>query len=136
MVLGSISSAALPSHKTRWTTEEDERLREALVSFFLFLSKQQQTFDNVAQEKHGYGNWKAISQDLGTRNPLQCKNHARHWMLSDRVRIKIGPYFCQYHLIVVCCSLMGLPNHQKEHKGQNSNLIYCALRMTIMMTMK
>ncbi|KAF7721855.1 Myb-like, SWIRM and MPN domains 1 [Apophysomyces ossiformis] len=61
-----ISSASLPSHKTRWTAEEDELLRAALL-------------------KHGYGNWKVISEDIKTRNPLQCKNHARHWMLSNKL---------------------------------------------------
>ncbi|KAG0165298.1 Myb-like, SWIRM and MPN domains 1 [Apophysomyces sp. BC1015] len=61
-----ISSASLPSHKTRWTVEEDDLLRAAL-------------------EKHGYGNWKVISEDIKTRNPLQCKNHARHWMLSNKL---------------------------------------------------
>ncbi|KAG2233678.1 hypothetical protein INT48_009422 [Thamnidium elegans] len=63
---GVISSASLPSHKTRWNSEEDDLLREALVKF-------------------GYGNWKAISEYIKTRNPLQCKNHARHLMQTDKV---------------------------------------------------
>ncbi|KAI7863543.1 hypothetical protein BDF14DRAFT_1843235 [Spinellus fusiger] len=63
----SLSSAALPSHKTRWTTEEDNLLHKAL-------------------EKYGYGNWKKISEHMKTRNPLQCKNHARHWVLSEKLK--------------------------------------------------
>ncbi|KAI8888216.1 hypothetical protein K501DRAFT_291776 [Backusella circina FSU 941] len=62
----NISSASLPSHKTRWTEEEDKLLKEAL--------------DTI-----GYGNWKSISKYVKTRNPLQCKNHARHLTLSDKV---------------------------------------------------
>jgi hypothetical protein len=31
MISGAISSASLPSHKTRWNSEEDDRLGEALV---------------------------------------------------------------------------------------------------------
>ncbi|RCH82016.1 Myb-like, SWIRM and MPN domains 1, partial [Rhizopus azygosporus] len=58
-----ISSAALPSHKTRWNKEEDDRLKEALDIF-------------------GYGNWKPIAEHVGTRNRLQCKNHARHLLLT------------------------------------------------------
>ncbi|KAI8371548.1 uncharacterized protein BYT42DRAFT_72947 [Radiomyces spectabilis] len=61
-----VSSSSLPSHKTRWTAEEDQLLKLAL-------------------EKHGYGNWKAISEMIKTRNPLQCKNHARHWVLSEKI---------------------------------------------------
>lgn len=34
--VGAISSAALPSHKTRWNSEEDARLIEALVSIVTF----------------------------------------------------------------------------------------------------
>lgn len=64
---GAISSASLPSHKTRWNNEEDERLGEALIKF-------------------GYGNWKAISEYVQTRNPLQCKNHARHLTQTEKVR--------------------------------------------------
>ncbi|KAL1916961.1 uncharacterized protein VTP21DRAFT_5158 [Calcarisporiella thermophila] len=59
-----LSSVDLPSHNMRWTTEEDTRLFEAL-------------------EKFGYGNWKPIAQMVGTRNPLQCKNHARHLKTVD-----------------------------------------------------
>lgn len=65
---GAISSASLPSHKTRWNNEEDERLGEALIKF-------------------GYGNWKAISEYVQTRNPLQCKNHARHLTQTEKVDI-------------------------------------------------
>ncbi|KAI9260062.1 hypothetical protein EDC94DRAFT_611631 [Helicostylum pulchrum] len=63
---GVISSSSLPSHKTRWNSEEDDLLREAL-------------------EKFGYGNWKSISEFIKTRNPLQCKNHARHLMQTEAV---------------------------------------------------
>ncbi|GAA5808358.1 hypothetical protein MFLAVUS_001749 [Mucor flavus] len=66
---GVISSSSLPSHKTRWNSEEDDLLREAL-------------------EKFGYGNWKAISEYIKTRNPLQCKNHARHLMQTEAVTTK------------------------------------------------
>ncbi|KAL0091751.1 hypothetical protein J3Q64DRAFT_1635044 [Phycomyces blakesleeanus] len=62
----SLSSISLPSHKTRWTSEEDDSLNEALT-------------------KYGYGNWRVISEFVKTRNPLQCKNHARHWLLSDKL---------------------------------------------------
>ncbi|KAK3848197.1 MAG: hypothetical protein J3R72DRAFT_361527, partial [Linnemannia gamsii] len=65
--LNAISSVDLPSHNTRWTTEEDDRLREGI-------------------RLHGYGNWKAIAAVVATRNPLQVKNHARHLAASDRVR--------------------------------------------------
>lgn len=61
-----LSSASLPSHKTRWNEEEDKRLEEAL-------------------EKFGYGNWKQISEYVKTRNPLQCKNHARHLHQTEKV---------------------------------------------------
>ncbi|CAO3574003.1 unnamed protein product [Mortierella alpina] len=58
-----LSSADLPSHNTRWTPEEDERLREGI-------------------RLHGHGNWKAVAAVVGTRNPLQVKNHARHLTVS------------------------------------------------------
>ncbi|KAF9430711.1 Myb-like, SWIRM and MPN domains 1 [Podila epigama] len=61
-----LSSADLPSHNTRWTLEEDERLREGL-------------------RIHGHGNWKAIAAVVGTRNPLQVKNHARHLVVTDKI---------------------------------------------------
>ncbi|OAD01377.1 Homeodomain-like DNA binding domain-containing transcription factor [Mucor lusitanicus CBS 277.49] len=61
-----LSSASLPSHKTRWNEEEDDLLKEALV-------------------KHGYGNWRLISEHVKTRNPLQCKNHARHLQQYDKI---------------------------------------------------
>ncbi|KAF9908476.1 hypothetical protein BX616_000139 [Lobosporangium transversale] len=61
-----LSSADLPSHNTRWTIEEDERLREGIRIY-------------------GYGNWKAIAAIVGTRNPLQVKNHARHLAMSDKI---------------------------------------------------
>ncbi|KAF9133444.1 hypothetical protein BGW39_009755 [Mortierella sp. 14UC] len=64
--LNAISSVDLPSHNTRWTSEEDDRLREGI-------------------RLHGYGNWKAIAAVVATRNPLQVKNHARHLAVSDRV---------------------------------------------------
>ncbi|KAG0296130.1 hypothetical protein BGZ96_010165 [Linnemannia gamsii] len=64
--LNAISSVDLPSHNTRWTSEEDDRLREGI-------------------RLHGYGNWKAIAAVVATRNPLQVKNHARHLSVSDRV---------------------------------------------------
>ncbi|KAI8646016.1 hypothetical protein BD408DRAFT_410986 [Parasitella parasitica] len=35
--------------------------------------------------KHGYGNWKLISEHVKTRNPLQCKNHARHLQQYDKI---------------------------------------------------
>ncbi|CAO3600419.1 unnamed protein product [Absidia cylindrospora] len=61
----NISSASLPSHKTRWTSEEDSHLKLAL-------------------EKFGYGNWKPIADFVTTRNPLQCKNRARHWAVYEK----------------------------------------------------
>ncbi|KAI8069658.1 hypothetical protein BC940DRAFT_22992 [Gongronella butleri] len=67
-----ISSAVLPSHNTRWTDEEDQRLRVALDSY-------------------GYGNWKPIAQHVSTRNPLQCKNRAHHWVTYNKVEIKSQP---------------------------------------------
>ncbi|KAI9366226.1 hypothetical protein BD770DRAFT_355557 [Pilaira anomala] len=67
---GVISSASLPSHKTRWSSEEDDLLKEALV-------------------KYGFGNWKAISEHIKTRNPLQCKNHARHLIQTDKVEVPV-----------------------------------------------
>ncbi|KAI1318101.1 hypothetical protein EDD11_007153 [Mortierella claussenii] len=60
-----LSSADLPSHNTRWTVSEDERLRQGI-------------------DLHGYGNWKAIAAIVGTRNPLQVKNHARHLAMSEK----------------------------------------------------
>ncbi|RCH81096.1 Myb-like, SWIRM and MPN domains 1, partial [Rhizopus stolonifer] len=45
----------MPSHKTRWTEEEDQRLKEALA-------------------RYSYGNWKLISEYVKTRNPLQYDN--------------------------------------------------------------
>ncbi|KAL7321155.1 hypothetical protein PS15m_000960 [Mucor circinelloides] len=66
-MLGAIlSSASLPSHKTRWNEEEDDLLKEALI-------------------KYGYGNWRLISEHVKTRNPLQCKNHARHLQQYDKI---------------------------------------------------
>ncbi|KAI8980989.1 hypothetical protein BDB01DRAFT_794919 [Pilobolus umbonatus] len=62
----SISSVSLPSHKTRWNDEEDDKLKEALMKF-------------------GYGNWKLISEYIGTRNPLQCKNHTRHLIQFNKL---------------------------------------------------
>ncbi|KAL7335488.1 hypothetical protein PS15p_200952 [Mucor circinelloides] len=61
-----LSSASLPSHKTRWNEEEDDLLKEALI-------------------KYGYGNWRLISEHVKTRNPLQCKNHARHLQQYDKI---------------------------------------------------
>ncbi|SAL96616.1 hypothetical protein [Absidia glauca] len=61
----SISSVALPSHKTRWSSEEDALLTEAI-------------------DKFTYGNWKLISDHVKTRNPLQCKNRARHWAVYGK----------------------------------------------------
>ncbi|KAI8377269.1 hypothetical protein BD560DRAFT_453555 [Blakeslea trispora] len=65
------SSASLPSHKTRWSEEEDSRLKEAL-------------------EKYSYGNWKLIAEYVKTRNPLQCKNHARHLQMSDKINHSVS----------------------------------------------
>ncbi|ORZ03329.1 hypothetical protein BCR43DRAFT_510398 [Syncephalastrum racemosum] len=59
-------SEGLPSHKARWTDTEDQLLRSAI-------------------ENHGYGNWKAIATQVGTRTALQCKNRARHWVQSDKL---------------------------------------------------
>ncbi|KAF9174972.1 hypothetical protein BGX21_008026 [Mortierella sp. AD011] len=61
-----LSSADLPSHNTRWTAKEDERLRHGISI-------------------HGYGNWKLIASIVGTRNPLQVKNHARHLAMSEKM---------------------------------------------------
>ncbi|KAI7898016.1 uncharacterized protein BX663DRAFT_462573 [Cokeromyces recurvatus] len=62
----ALSSASLPSHNTRWNEEEDDLLKKALTKF-------------------GYGNWKLISEYVKTRNPLQCKNHARHLQQTDKI---------------------------------------------------
>ncbi|KAI9251008.1 hypothetical protein BDA99DRAFT_522393 [Phascolomyces articulosus] len=67
----TISSASLPSHKTRWTSTEDDLLRSAI-------------------DQYGYGNWKAIAAQVKTRNSLQCKNRARHWVLSDKLEKQVG----------------------------------------------
>lgn len=64
-----LSSASLPSHKTRWNKEEDDKLLEAL-------------------DKFGYGHWKLIAEYVGTRNRLQCKNHARHLALAEKIKVK------------------------------------------------
>ncbi|KAF9110684.1 Myb-like, SWIRM and MPN domains 1 [Mortierella sp. AM989] len=66
-----LSSADLPSHNTRWTTNEDERLRHGISI-------------------HGYGNWKLIASIVGTRNPLQVKNHARHLAMSEKMPYDIS----------------------------------------------
>ncbi|KAI8150018.1 hypothetical protein BJV82DRAFT_6835 [Fennellomyces sp. T-0311] len=60
------SSVSLPSHNMRWTENEDELLRTGLLQY-------------------GYGKWKAISEHIQTRNPLQCKNRARHWLLTEKI---------------------------------------------------
>ncbi|KAG2224461.1 hypothetical protein INT45_010527 [Circinella minor] len=60
------SSISLPSHNRRWTDEEDLLLQKGLLEF-------------------GYGKWIAISERVKTRNPLQCKNHARHWLLTEKM---------------------------------------------------
>ncbi|KAG0748844.1 hypothetical protein G6F57_000640 [Rhizopus arrhizus] len=65
-----LSSASLPSHKTRWNKEEDDKLLEAL-------------------DKFGYGHWKLIAEYVGTRNRLQCKNHARHLALAEKIKIPV-----------------------------------------------
>ncbi|KAI8088745.1 uncharacterized protein BX664DRAFT_261895, partial [Halteromyces radiatus] len=65
----TISSSSLPSHKTRWTSEEDDQLKLALTKF-------------------GYGNWKPIANFVKTRNPLQCKNRSRHWVAYEKL---VGP---------------------------------------------
>ncbi|KAG0241761.1 Myb-like, SWIRM and MPN domains 1 [Actinomortierella wolfii] len=62
----STTSADLPSHNTRWSKEEDDRLRYGL-------------------EQYGYGSWKLIAAVVGTRNALQVKNHARHWKTSHKI---------------------------------------------------
>jgi protein MYSM1 len=38
-----------------------------------------------SQEQFGYGNWKAVAEAVGSRNALQCKNHARHLVNSAKV---------------------------------------------------
>lgn len=84
----TISSAELPSHKTRWSAEEDEKLRKALVSLncvLRYLCGFRFEFSMNLQEQFGYGNWKAVSESVGSRNPLQCKNHARHLVNSSKV---------------------------------------------------
>ncbi|KAI9271326.1 hypothetical protein BY458DRAFT_176881 [Sporodiniella umbellata] len=63
-----LSSASLPSHKTRWSKDEDDKLLEAIKKF-------------------GYGNWKDISEYMGTRNRLQCKNHARHLQSAEKLKV-------------------------------------------------
>ncbi|KAJ1911065.1 hypothetical protein IWQ60_010321, partial [Tieghemiomyces parasiticus] len=57
-----LSSANLPSHGTRWKPFEDELLGQGIQQF-------------------GEGNWRAISDFIGSRNPLQVKNRARHLAL-------------------------------------------------------
>lgn len=39
--LNAISSVDLPSHNTRWTSEEDDRLREGIVSRHLIMFSSQ-----------------------------------------------------------------------------------------------
>ncbi|KAJ1913676.1 hypothetical protein IWQ60_009119 [Tieghemiomyces parasiticus] len=57
-----LSSTNLPSHGTRWKPFEDELLGQGIQQF-------------------GEGNWRAISDFIGSRNPLQVKNRARHLTL-------------------------------------------------------
>ncbi|KAJ3281206.1 hypothetical protein HK104_000136 [Borealophlyctis nickersoniae] len=57
------SGSASVSHKLRWTEEENERLKEGV-------------------KLYGFGNWKRIATFIGTRTPLQVKNHARHLTTS------------------------------------------------------
>ncbi|RUS34022.1 LOW QUALITY PROTEIN: hypothetical protein BC938DRAFT_482788 [Jimgerdemannia flammicorona] len=108
-----LSSADLPSHNTRWTPEEDERLRDGLVrtgaahiswtNFSAFtgmsyrialpISLSTYSLSFILQKRHGYGNWKVIAGVVGTRNPLQCKNHARHLLVSDKIDDDVAPDF-------------------------------------------
>eukprot|EP00026_Physarum_polycephalum_P000623 Phypoly_transcript_00624.p1 GENE.Phypoly_transcript_00624~~Phypoly_transcript_00624.p1 ORF type:complete len:724 (+),score=178.63 Phypoly_transcript_00624:157-2328(+) len=50
----------LPSHNTPWTTDEQKAFTEGLGMY-------------------GKGNWKVISNHIGSRTPLQVKNHARQY---------------------------------------------------------
>jgi hypothetical protein len=58
-ISASTSSSELPSHNTRWTEEENQRLMEGI-------------------QKFGVSRWSDIADYVGTRNPLQVKNRARH----------------------------------------------------------
>ncbi|KAJ3089351.1 Myb-like, SWIRM and MPN domains 1 [Quaeritorhiza haematococci] len=60
----SDSPTTLPSHKTKWTPDENQTLVAGI-------------------QKFGMGNWKDISSFLGTRTALQVKNHVRH-MISAK----------------------------------------------------
>ncbi|KAI8365060.1 hypothetical protein EDC96DRAFT_553451 [Choanephora cucurbitarum] len=93
------SSASLPSHKTRWSEEEDERLKEAL-------------------NKYAYGNWKLIAEHVKTRNPLQCKNHARHLQSSDKVNTLITYGFSR--VINSTIDFLNNTMQQNEIQGDNS----------------
>lgn len=44
---------------------------------------------------YGYGKWKLISAHVKTRNALQCKNHARHWATTEKVKKKEAKKCCQ-----------------------------------------
>ncbi|KAI8845449.1 hypothetical protein BC829DRAFT_399743 [Chytridium lagenaria] len=57
------SSKSLPSHNTRWTDEENERLLEAV-------------------QLYGLKSWRSVSEYLQTRTILQVKNRVRHLLES------------------------------------------------------
>ncbi|KND05014.1 uncharacterized protein SPPG_00695 [Spizellomyces punctatus DAOM BR117] len=63
------AGASVPSHKVKWTKEEDERLREGI-------------------RLYGYGSWKRVASFMKTRTALQIKNHVRHLTVHGGVRFE------------------------------------------------
>ncbi|RKP33889.1 hypothetical protein BJ085DRAFT_39660 [Dimargaris cristalligena] len=67
-IKAGVSSAALPSHGSRWSPEEDRRLLLGI-------------------RQHGMGRWRPIADYVGTRNPLQVKNRARHLLVYNKLKV-------------------------------------------------
>ncbi|TPX69272.1 hypothetical protein SpCBS45565_g02603 [Spizellomyces sp. 'palustris'] len=63
------TSTSVPSHKVKWTKEEDEKLREGI-------------------RLYGYGSWKRVGSFMKTRTALQIKNHVRHLTVHGGVRFE------------------------------------------------
>jgi len=68
------SPPELDSSRTKWTTEEDQRLREIIQSLFPDRSP---------------SNWALIADTLGTKNANQC---CQHWFRVLRPNIVRGPF--------------------------------------------
>jgi len=83
------------SHNMRWTAEEEQLLLQGMVRSQARASLQSQPRTYLLgrtamlfaflQQMLGAGNWKAISAIIGTRTPLQVKNHARHLQQTKQV---------------------------------------------------